>query len=243
MTAATALDEPRRWPCSNCQWNNVGNGPCGGCGPAAARAPYDPAPGIEYPFAISDIARAAAKLLGDGWSVESGYWGVTGRLTTPAGDLVTVGVDDEGDLYVSGPPALEPNYLRDATATDGVDALAELVAQTSRELTARDPEPLVYAYDQANAREVRAAEVQPGDLVVGDATSSTQTRTYFEDAYPAAPTTHDPAHCTECAHVEGPGVRLSTPDTPGNPWGECDPWSVESLALIIPAALRTDAHR
>lgn len=98
-------------------------------------------------------------------------------------------------------------------------------------------------FDPAHVRVVRAAEVQPGDLIVGDVTPSTQSHNYFEDAYPAAPAPHDPAHCTECSYVEGPGVRLSTPDAPGNPWEECDAWSVDSLALIVPAALRTDAHR
>ncbi|MEJ8654670.1 hypothetical protein WKI65_43230 [Streptomyces sp. MS1.AVA.3] len=53
---------------------------------------YVPAPGTEYRYAVSDIARKAAKLLGQSWDSESGYWGVTGQIHTPTGDTVTIGV-------------------------------------------------------------------------------------------------------------------------------------------------------
>ncbi|GAA2966742.1 hypothetical protein [Streptomyces enissocaesilis] len=55
---------------------------------------------LATPFSISDTARQAAKLLGDDWHAESGYWGVTGEITTLDGARFIVGVDHEGDLYV-----------------------------------------------------------------------------------------------------------------------------------------------
>ncbi|MFD6783563.1 hypothetical protein [Streptomyces diastaticus] len=32
---------------------------------------YNPAPGTEYPFSVSDIARATAHMLGPEWDTES----------------------------------------------------------------------------------------------------------------------------------------------------------------------------
>ncbi|MFB6505550.1 hypothetical protein ACFC07_22335 [Streptomyces sp. NPDC056099] len=96
-----------------------------------------PAPGTEYPYAVSDVARKAAELLGQGWGSESGYWGVTGQIHTPAGDTVTIGIDHEGDLYVNGPTSLEPVYLEDETAPhseEDLTVLAALVAKVVREI-------------------------------------------------------------------------------------------------------------
>jgi hypothetical protein len=96
-------------------------------------APY-PA-GTEYPFSISDIARSAAVVLGDGWHAESGHWGVTGQLTAPGGAALTVGVDYEGDLYVEAKTSLgDAEYLPDVSAADGLADLAAAVAKAARTL-------------------------------------------------------------------------------------------------------------
>ena len=144
--------QPYRWTCGHCQRDNQFAVPCGGCGrldplvttelpgtPAHARYTVnDPEPGTEYQFAVSDIAREAARLLGDGWGSESGYWGVTGQIHTPAGATVTIGIDHDGDLYVNGPTSLEPVYLEDESAPHSLEALravAELVVTVTRDIT------------------------------------------------------------------------------------------------------------
>ncbi|NGO67006.1 hypothetical protein [Streptomyces boncukensis] len=104
--------------------------------PHDAQGRYSPEPGTEYPFSVSDIGRAAARLLGDDWDAESTPWGVGAFLEhegTPGG--FTLGVDDEGDLYVNA-ELIDPSiiYLPDACASDGLDALAQLVADTVRSL-------------------------------------------------------------------------------------------------------------
>ncbi|MEU3501594.1 hypothetical protein ABZ726_12730 [Streptomyces hundungensis] len=143
--------QPYRWTCAHCRFDNELNLPCGGCGrlaplvpiqplgtPAHARYSLDsPEPGTEYPLAVSDIAREAARLLGDGWGSESGYWGVTGQIHTPTGDTVTIGIDHAGDLYVNGPTSLEPVYLEGESAPHSLEALravAELVAKVTRDI-------------------------------------------------------------------------------------------------------------
>ncbi|MCX5078886.1 hypothetical protein OHA84_37325 (plasmid) [Streptomyces sp. NBC_00513] len=92
---------------------------------------YDPAPGTEYPFSISDIARQAVKLLGDDWHAESGYWGVTGEITTQDGARFIVGVDHEGDLYVHADKHAEPTFLFEyfdgISASDGVEEVTKRV--------------------------------------------------------------------------------------------------------------------
>ncbi|MGW7090018.1 hypothetical protein ACWGH2_41915 [Streptomyces sp. NPDC054871] len=96
-----------------------------------------PAPGTEYPYAVSDIARKAAELLGEGWGSESGYWGVTGQIHTPDGETVTIGVDHDGDLYVNGPTSLEPVYLEEETAPhseEELTVLAGLVVRVVRDI-------------------------------------------------------------------------------------------------------------
>ncbi|MGP3951301.1 hypothetical protein [Streptomyces sp. 7N604] len=98
----------------------------------------EPAPGTEYPFSISDIARAAAVLLGDDWAVESGYWGVTGTLESPDGEVFTVGVDGNGDLYVCRDLTYlttKTIYLPDLTAADGLDASATAIAEAALSLS------------------------------------------------------------------------------------------------------------
>ncbi|MEW1699373.1 MULTISPECIES: hypothetical protein [unclassified Streptomyces] len=88
-------------------------------------------PGSEYPFSISDIARRAVKLLGDDWHAESGYWGVTGEITTRDGARFIVGVDHEGDLYVHADKNAEPTFLLQyfdcTSASDGLEEVTNRV--------------------------------------------------------------------------------------------------------------------
>jgi hypothetical protein len=118
---------------------------------------YDPAPGTEYPFSISDIARATARLLGDGWSAESGPWGVTGTVSGPYTTSFEFVVDYEGDLairyasYTADGFLEEPElpqdvrdhkegvYLYLACSADGLDSLAERCAAAIRAVTGYDP--------------------------------------------------------------------------------------------------------
>ncbi|MET7622734.1 hypothetical protein [Streptomyces sp. NPDC005408] len=97
-----------------------------------------PAPGAEYPYAVSDIARKAAEFLGEGWGSESGHWGTSGQIHTPGGETVTIGVDEEGELYVNGPTSLEPVWLDDESAPQSLAelaAIAETVADITRDIT------------------------------------------------------------------------------------------------------------
>ncbi|SEE82861.1 hypothetical protein SAMN05216483_6684 [Streptomyces sp. 2131.1] len=125
---------------------------------ATAPAAYEPAPGTEYPFSISDIARATAQLLGPGWSAESGPWGVYGVISGHpyVADFV-IEVDYEGDLTISytgyeddslpESPELPEGvadrpggvYLVEAYAGDGLKALAERAAAALRAVTGYDP--------------------------------------------------------------------------------------------------------
>ncbi|GAA2439293.1 hypothetical protein [Streptomyces glaucus] len=122
----------------------------------AERGNCSPAPGTEYRFSISDIARATARILGDGWTAESGFWGVTGVVAPPRATTVfEFTTDYQGDLsitYEAHPrdnfptaPALpdgvkaydEGVYLEGASATDGLDALAQRSAAVIRAITGR----------------------------------------------------------------------------------------------------------
>ncbi|GBQ04370.1 hypothetical protein SSP531S_58640 [Streptomyces spongiicola] len=119
---------------------------------------YTPAPGTEYPFSISDTARATAQLLGRGWTAESGYWGVTGALTGPYTAEFEFVVDYQGDLTLAytlcvadgfpDSPELPEGakecgdgvYLELACAADGLDRLAERSAAAIRAVTGYDPD-------------------------------------------------------------------------------------------------------
>ncbi|MER7952028.1 hypothetical protein ABTY59_32020 [Streptomyces sp. NPDC096079] len=117
---------------------------------------YSPAPGTEYPFSVSDIARATAALLGPDWTAESGYYGVTGTVSGPYVTTFTFQVDYEGDLeIVYGDPVVDDNwpempelpddvdftdsgvYLVGACAPDGLDSHAERSAAVIRAVTGR----------------------------------------------------------------------------------------------------------
>lgn len=118
---------------------------------------YTPAPGIEYPFAVSDIARTVARLLGKGWTAESGAWGTTGTLSGPQGTSFTFSVDYEGDLLIQWDSFTDDNfpenptlpedfaqgaegvYLVLACSADGLDRIAEQYADAIRAITGYDP--------------------------------------------------------------------------------------------------------
>ncbi|MER6230935.1 hypothetical protein ABT169_17550 [Streptomyces sp. NPDC001616] len=98
---------------------------------------YPPAPSTEYPYAISDIAHKAAKLLGPDWVSMPHRWGTRGHVTSPAGELVVLGIDHDEDLYVLGPTSLEPVYLEDEMAPrdlEDLEALAEVVVKVIRDI-------------------------------------------------------------------------------------------------------------
>ncbi|MGW2109930.1 hypothetical protein [Streptomyces sp. NPDC001948] len=114
---------------------------------------YTPAPGTEYPFSVSDIARATAQLLGDGWTAESGYWGTTGSVSGPFIASFTFLVHEDGDLCIAydqmKDDAFPDNphlplgtfsytngvYLELACIVDGLEALAERAADSIAAIT------------------------------------------------------------------------------------------------------------
>ncbi|MFI8206656.1 hypothetical protein [Streptomyces sp. NPDC085937] len=114
---------------------------------------YMPAPGTEYPFSISDIARATARILGPDWMAESGYWGVSGTLSGPRSAQFEFFIDEWGDLCIGFRRSTDDNwpeepelpdgilrgdfgvYLELASAADGLDSLAERSAAAVRAVT------------------------------------------------------------------------------------------------------------
>ncbi|MFB6700249.1 hypothetical protein [Streptomyces rubiginosohelvolus] len=118
-----------------------------------ANGEYTPEPGTEYPFSVSDIARAVSVILGDAWIAESGYWGTTGSLSGPFTASFTFLVDEEGDLVMEfddmeddawpESPTLPADfhecdggvYLELASASDGLEHLAEKYAAAVRAIT------------------------------------------------------------------------------------------------------------
>ncbi|RZU28238.1 hypothetical protein EV284_6404 [Streptomyces sp. BK022] len=118
---------------------------------------YNPAPGTEYPFSISDIARAARTLLGPRWLAESGHWGTTGTLSAAYTADFTLSIDSEGDLCIDFtrytedgfpetpelPEGVEDMdggvYLPVACSVDGLDELAGIVAAAIRAVTGCPP--------------------------------------------------------------------------------------------------------
>lgn len=116
---------------------------------------YNPAPGTEYPFSISDIARATARILGKGWMAESGPWGTTGTISASYVAEFVLYIDADDDLCidftrytddgwpdadsVSLPDEVEAFsggvYLKGACSVDGLEALAERCAAAIRAIT------------------------------------------------------------------------------------------------------------
>ncbi|MEW2401979.1 hypothetical protein [Streptomyces sp. NPDC046862] len=100
---------------------------------------YSPEPGTEYPFAVSDVGRAAVRLLGDDWHAESTPWGVGAVLQV--GDErggYAVGVDSDGDLYVDAERGAVRTVLSGLCAADGLDEIAARVAETVRDFRKDD---------------------------------------------------------------------------------------------------------
>jgi hypothetical protein len=147
-----------------------------------------PEPGTEYPFSISDIAHATARVLGGGWVAKPGAWGVTGRLELKGVDFtafnISVDEDDflqiEYDRYVGDgfpeipelPDGVHPcacgvffDYA--ATSGKGLDELAEQFAAAVRAVTG-DCAPDVgmpssaSCQDRRGGRELRQGEAEQG---------------------------------------------------------------------------------
>ncbi|MGW5739727.1 MULTISPECIES: hypothetical protein [Streptomyces] len=126
----------------------------------ADEAAQSPAPGMDYPFSIYGIARTAAQLLGEDWTVrpdDSGDWGTYATLSGPHLTKFTIAIDNEDDLvinYQQNPHdafPLDPQlpadaragdegiYLLFAFADEGVAALAQSVAAAIRAVTGHQP--------------------------------------------------------------------------------------------------------
>ncbi|MFH8492144.1 hypothetical protein [Streptomyces longisporoflavus] len=127
--------------------------------PAVLPADQDqgsPAPGMDYPFSICGVARAAAQLLGEGWAVkpdDCGDWGTYARISGPHLTKFTIEIDNEDDLLISYRKhpydvfPLNPQLPQDARqgeegvcllfafADEGVAALAGSVAAAIRAVT------------------------------------------------------------------------------------------------------------
>ncbi|MFF0206402.1 hypothetical protein [Streptomyces althioticus] len=117
------------------------------------------------PFSIADIAAATARRLGDDWAVARSNWGTAGYLRGPYATRFTIGTDERsieegGDLTIRyepqladldgfpADPALPDDVFKDghgvrfmfASPSDGLDAVADLVADTIRAITGADEE-------------------------------------------------------------------------------------------------------
>ncbi|MCA1217390.1 hypothetical protein [Streptomyces sp. 8L] len=100
---------------------------------------YHPEPGTEYPFAVSDIGRAAADRLGKEWFAESGSWGVRAYLQAD-GEYVayTLGVSDIGALYIETLPKAFRTEVADVWPSSRLSDIAARVAYSIRELRKGD---------------------------------------------------------------------------------------------------------
>ncbi|MFF0133301.1 hypothetical protein ACFYTG_47835 [Streptomyces mirabilis] len=100
---------------------------------------HHPEPGTEYPFAVSDIGRAAADLLGDEWFADSGSWGVRAYLLADGeNDGYTLAVSDSGVLHVETLPEARRTDVVDVWSSDKLGDIAARVADTIRELRKGD---------------------------------------------------------------------------------------------------------
>ncbi|MGW4254461.1 hypothetical protein [Streptomyces californicus] len=114
---------------------------------------HSPAPGVEYPFSISDIAHATALTLGPDWGADAGHWGITGHLFSPEDQPFTLLVDIEGDLCltydrddqwpenpqlpVAAREFCAGVFLPHVCVTDGLDHIAQQLAAAVRAITGR----------------------------------------------------------------------------------------------------------
>ncbi|MFI1012599.1 hypothetical protein [Streptomyces sp. NPDC020965] len=96
---------------------------------------YAPEPGTEFPFSISDIARAAVKILGPDWRAASLSWG-TCALVEQVGETPSrylLAVDEDSDLYVKPVRSDQSTmFLMDVSPSYGVDVLGSNVADVLR---------------------------------------------------------------------------------------------------------------
>jgi hypothetical protein len=100
---------------------------------------YHPEPGTEFPFAVSDIGRAAADLLGAEWSADSGSWGVRAYLQADDEDHgYALAVSDSGVLHVVTLPEGRRIDVVDVWSSDRLGDIAARVADTIRELRKGD---------------------------------------------------------------------------------------------------------
>lgn len=100
---------------------------------------YHPEPGTEFPFAVSDIGRAAADVLGEEWFAESGAWGVRAYLQVDGeNEGYTLAVTDGGVLHVETLPEARRIDLVFVWSSDRLGDIAARVADTIRELRKGD---------------------------------------------------------------------------------------------------------
>jgi hypothetical protein len=106
---ATAIREMARshnllWQCDCDHEGTHAEETCGKCGTLRASLVYNPKPGTEYTYPISDYARETARVLGmdTGWGSESGYIGAYGLIWGPDVPtlLLHVTPGDDGGLVV-----------------------------------------------------------------------------------------------------------------------------------------------
>ncbi|MEV0487295.1 hypothetical protein AB0I69_42685 [Streptomyces sp. NPDC050508] len=69
--------------------------------PSPFTEPAEDARSTEYAYTISEYAREAATVLGEGWDSESGYIGAYGKLWGPGVPTLRVYVDEWDDLVVA----------------------------------------------------------------------------------------------------------------------------------------------
>ncbi|MGA5453840.1 hypothetical protein ACPCVO_45225 [Streptomyces umbrinus] len=108
---------------------------------------YYPAPGTEYAFHISDIGRAAVRLLGHGWTAEAASWGHGAFLDFQGQTLITLRVDEDNELFVRHDlfedgkgtvlfPDLDESDLLDTFAYRVANAVKELCAKYAEQQSA-----------------------------------------------------------------------------------------------------------
>ncbi|MCX4561703.1 hypothetical protein [Streptomyces phaeochromogenes] len=88
-------------------------------------------------FTVWDIARAAAAKFDGQWSTEPGPWWVSSKVEDTAGHSFTVGVDDEGILYVCPEGYVfdrNTAFMYRLTKEGGLAVAAEAVADAIRKL-------------------------------------------------------------------------------------------------------------
>ncbi|MFG2603139.1 hypothetical protein ACGFT2_06235 [Streptomyces sp. NPDC048514] len=94
-----------------------------------------PESGAEFPFAVSDIGRAAAGLLGSEWAAVSECWGVRANLQTDSeSHAYTLAVTDSGVLHIETLSEAHHINLAGVWPSDGLVDIAARVADTIREL-------------------------------------------------------------------------------------------------------------